>query len=460
MLPGDDIAAMYGRSHGVSYGAEGGGGNGGGGQAAAVAGILEAVAGIVTGVGDVVYMGRMTESKVFTNVADYADDFDDNITDLNDLKRTTREYRSYLKDSGNLARWDNSTRAKNHAKRGTHACQRVYSGHPGAKNTGGHRWGNAACWCKTHSCAFKDPFLAEARRNWLKKGPYGGWPGGGKANPPHLHGRGIQWRLGWLKEAWTYLMTVAPAIPAWNLANPTERIQIAVEGKLTEENVLKALYPSLNGTMPIGMQDHWWNLIIAGHMAGLYPYQSPTFVVPYWVFGFKEAEVRALMPDSMKRRALFSIAYLLSLQTHYINQALAGQGVTNIYAGDSVRFGATGSGALQADASAGTMRDFIIEAAESGVDPTKGEVPSTGPAVVGFMKVNFPKKRSANPQAILEAMSDDELRANGSVAALAILAQREADVSSSEEDYVRPNYTPLVMGGLALTTSLWLRSGN
>ena len=56
------------------------------GQADAAAGILEAVGGIVTGVGDVVYLARMTESKVFTNVADYQDKFDTNITELMKLK--------------------------------------------------------------------------------------------------------------------------------------------------------------------------------------------------------------------------------------------------------------------------------------------------------------------------------------------------------------------------------------
>jgi len=458
------------------YGEEDPSGTAGGGDAAGTAGgsdaagvgtILQAVSGIITGVGDVVYMGRMTESKVFPNVADYQDFFQDNLNDLNELKAYLRKYKRWLADPGNLAPWC-SPGAKNpdgtqHAPPNVKACTELYHLKPQVRNPGGHRCGSLGCQCKTNACAYHNPALADNYKAWIEGASGRGWEAGW-TNPPHLHGRGVTWRMGYLREAWHYLMTVAPAIPIWNMVNPQEQMSVA-SSMLTQKNVLSTIFPELDGTMPIDMQDHWWNMITTIANLALPPYRTPESVIPYFVFGFTEEQVRALFPDPVKRRAVFSLRYMVSLQRMYTDQLLAASGATDVYAGT-----AYGAEIAPAAADAETMRGLIVVAAAED-SPVESGAPSA--SVNSEIRAKF---AAGTMRAIVgdppnikayKRLSDADLAraAQKSMIAGGILRKRQLDAEAAEQaaidsldDYIAPNYTPLVVGGLSLLAGAFLRS--
>ena len=436
----------------ISYGQEGGGD-----AAAGAASILQAVGGIVTGVADVVYIGRMTESKVFTNVADYQDHFQNNLQDLNNIKRYIRRYKLWLADSGNLASWCSGTAATNHAPAGRKTCVELYDGKPARPNPGGHRCGSPACQCKTHPCAYRDPAKADSYKRYIEwaSGPGGG---AGWSNPPNRTGRGAEWRLGYLREAWNYLMTVAPAEPLWNAQNPSERISVATS-MLVDPQVLETLYPELNGAMPVDMQDHWWNTIVTLNALNFPPYTTPESTVPYFVFGFTEEQVRTLFPDSTKRRAVFSIRFLVSLQREYTNQLLAQAGATDVFAGSHY-----GQDIPDAGASASDMRRLIEEAAATAgsVVTTSGQ-PSPGlkqKIATGQVRVKAVSAAGIDPFFAYRNKSTEELErlaSSGNIFAQGALNQRRRSEQESLDNVIEPNYTPLVVGGASLLGAFFLR---
>jgi len=439
------------------YGQEASGG-GGGGDAAAAAGILEAVGGIVTGVGDVVYIGRMTESKVFTNIADYQDYFQDNLNDLNTLKEHLRKYKRWLADSGNLASWCDGATATNFAPAGRKTCTELYHLKPPQPNPGGHRCGSPACQCKTNACAYRNPALADNYKSWIKKASGRGW-GAGWTNPPALSGRGVTWRIGYLREAWNYLMTVAPAVPIWNMQNPGEQVSVATS-MLTQENVLRTIFPELDGQMPLDMQDHWWNTISTLGALRLPPYSTPESTLPYFVFGFTEKEAKELFPDTVKRRAVFSLRYMVSLQRMYTDQLLAASGATDVFAGVSYGADAYGAEIPPAGADAATMHNLIVEAASLDNPVQNGEPSTVVRGKIGQRRGTFTAVAGVPPMIQrFQRMSDADLAlaARTSTLASGILATRQRAIEEGIDDYIAPNYTPLVVGGLGLLAGAFLR---
>ena len=480
MLPFDDIHPMYGRGLSVSYGVDDGaaegaeGANGEGGddsvaQAQAAAGVLQGVA-MVSAVAFQGISGIMvTANTVFFKVSDSQKQFNQRSEKLNVLNRKTREYRHWLRNPGNRAQWQNGPASRRAVPANRKLCPPIYEGTvlthiqtshalscgshgrqsdcttgcnkghaaprnwhkiPGTSlrpnyNPGGHKCGDAGCQCPTHECAFKDSAKALRYKKWLKKGPYEGWPGFWKSNPPEEKGWGVERIRDYCQNTWSYLMTVAPAERLHNLINPSTPFAVEYT-TLVSPDVLSVVWPDEDGQIPLPMQIHWWNTIKEIHNLGL-PVWGNDQEVPFFVFGFTEEEIREQMPDGLIRAAIFSVKALLTIQRMYTVKYLAAQGVPG-FAGVSY-----GQDTAAEGVSTDTMKELIFGSYREiagGANPLHAADTVTtrlSPNRLANAKLNRGRLRETTP------------------------------VTPDDPPVVNPNYVPLAAGGVALATSLFLR---
>ena len=484
MLPFDDMHPMYGRGLSMSYGVdesappttgtEGAEGAEGGAQNGAVAaGVLNGIAAVGAVIIGGITTAVVTEASVYMNVERFQNKLGKRLTKLNSLNRTTRNYRLWLRDPGNRAQWQNGPAARNAVRANNKRCPPIYEGTglthvqtshrlscgsqgkqsdctagctrgaaapsgwhkiPGTSlrpsyNPGGHKCGDAGCHCPTHACAFKDPAKATRYKLWLKKGPFHGWGGAWFDNrPPALAGWGVERLLAWCQDAWSYLMTVAPAERLYNSTPGASPFSVN-DSLLASPDVLSVVWPDLDGQIPLAMQIHWWNSIKEIHHLGL-PAWGNDQEVPYFVFGFTEEEIREQMPDGLIRAGLFSVKALLDMQRLYTVKYLASQGVPG-YAGVSYGQDTEAEG-VPTD----TMKELIFAAYD---EIKAGATPESAADTATSKHHHLPP--------------DHPLRA--------WRGKKKKKLPFTPDDpppVVNPNYLPLAAGGVALLTSLLLRN--
>jgi len=258
-------------------------------------------------------------------------------------------------------------------------------------------------------------------------------------------------------------MTLAPVVTLYNAMNPGKHISIA-DTRLQDPNNIRLIFPDSDGLPPVPMQRHWWNTIMSIYETGLRtgdailtssPYGGSVAEVPPWVFGYSEAEARALFPDNVVRRSVFTPRFLFILMRDKQNKLLIAAGVdpSMVYAGDA--YGATSIQDALADTpmSGGNappeeMTEWIKDVATSpayrqqlqGVDPrTVG--PSTKPThqLSDTMERKMVRWNSAHR--LGEEMGDE---------------LRNESTDPHDTFAVKANYSPLMVGGGLLAAAATL----
>ena len=442
----------------------------------AIVAIVGAVMAVIRGIADIA-IGSTGETTIVAAIKVYQDNWDERVRLVNAIAAKANTYRTWLRMGHNKAQWQTGPTARNQKPAKTSLCNPIYEG--GAKKTrlgklscgkngntcsgthwapsgwwgipsdnvtsgnnpGGYRLGNMGCVCPTHACAFKDPIKAQSYKNWLKKGMGEGW-GAGRMNTgtvPHLTGRGHAWELGWLREAWSYMMVMFPTQPLYNITHPTETINIVIT-KLLDPDVINLLFPGSNGIPPLAMRDYWWsqyaNMYRTGIATGdahLMQAAGQDTQIPAWVFGYSEAEAAALFPDALDRLLTFSLGTLVPLMDEKRRRLLASAGVTG-YAGES--YGDIGGG--------NTLLGAIDDA--TGVGSSSSEMGewleemSQEPGLLESLQDQPPVDSGRQPPVVSRA----KFHRVGQLLGDNI---RNEPTDTQDTFAVKANYSPLVVGG-------------
>ena len=329
-------------------------------------------------------------------------------------------------------------------------------------NPGGHSKLRKDVTCPTSYGAYKDPAKAMLYRMWLDSAQGVGWGPGEtpvKGWEPALSGRGLDWELGWMREAWAYLMALAPAQIVHNLMSPgAERVSIST-APLLDPVTLMLLFPGSNGMPPEAMGRHWWNTYVNIYQVsrmeggGMFAASVNDLTeIPPWVFGYTEAEARELFPDPTYRIGAFSMGVLYTVMRQRQATILEAHG---IYAGTA--YGDAGED--------GSEFDTALENSpmDSGAMATSGmrgvvEAIAADPSLIGKAK-RYPAATRAAIDTAREGSEAQQAQANYIVGLSLGEDLRNQPVESKntiDTFAVQPDYTPLYVGGAVMAVAATL----
>lgn len=129
--------------------------------------------------------------------------------------------------------------------------------------------------------------------------------------PPNLVGFPITSCIDYLQERISLLAMLYPIQRVWSAYTGEDAFTIS-QDEITDQGLLDLAWASYGGRWPDSLQTDVWNSAVEMYAAGAL---SPTWIVPYAVFGFNEADVASYGLAPAKGR-LFNIQVLSELHVY------------------------------------------------------------------------------------------------------------------------------------------------